>query len=153
MYSLTNKNAGPEACSLYQYINSIRGKAILSGQQEFPGDHNHGEELAYIRQVSGHSPAILGLDYISNDFEGVNRRAIAWHQKGGIVSICWHWGIPPYGLGYPSSQETIDMKELLTPGTELYQGLLDNLDLVANALKELQEEAALKEGVAVFEQK
>ena len=114
MYSLTNKNAGPEACSLYQYINSIRGKAILSGQQEFPGDHNHGEELAYIRQVSGHSPAILGLDYISNDFEGVNRRAIAWHQKGGIVSICWHWGIPPYGLGYPSSQETIDMKELLT---------------------------------------
>ena len=100
MYSLTNKNAGPEACSLYQYINSIRGKAILSGQQEFPGDHNHGEELAYIRQVSGHSPAILGLDYISNDFEGVNRRAIAWHQKGGIVSICWHWGIPPYGLGY-----------------------------------------------------
>ena len=140
MYSLSNKNAGPEACSLYQYINSIRGKAILSGQQEFPGDHNHGEELAYIRQVSGHSPAILGLDYISNDFEGVNQRAIAWHQKGGIVSICWHWGIPPYGLGYPSSQESIDMKELLTPGTELYQGLLDNLDLVANALKELQEE-------------
>lgn len=112
---------------------------MLSGQQECPKDETNGDELSYIQEVSGHLPAILGLDYISNDFSGVNTRARVWHEKGGIVSICWHWGIPPYGLGYPSSQESVDMTELLTPGTSLYQGLLDNLDAVANALKELCE--------------
>ncbi len=138
MAQLTNSNASKKAIQLYDFICSMRGKTILSGQQEFPSDHNHSEELRYIQSVSGHLPAILGLDYIHNDFEGVNERAKAWHEKGGIVSICWHWGIPPYGVGYPSSQKEIDMKELLTPGTELYRGLLDNLDAVANTLKELQ---------------
>ena len=125
---------------LYQFLCSINGKAILSGQQECPEDKTNGDELSHIEKCSGQLPAILGLDYIDNDFSGVNTRALNWHKKGGIVSICWHWGIPPYGLGYPSSQESVDMKELLTPGTALYKGLLDNLDAVARALLELNKE-------------
>lgn len=123
---------------LYQFLNSIKGIGILSGQQECPLDQTHGDELSHIQKCSGHLPAILGLDYIDNDFEGVNRRAMEWHDKGGIVSICFHWGIPPYGLGYPSSQESVDMEELLTPGTALHQGMLRNLDAVAEALSALQ---------------
>lgn len=138
-YTLTNPSAQDSAARLYSFLSSLKGKGILSGQQECPEDKTNGDELSYIQKVSGHLPAILGLDYIGNDFDGVNRRAIAWHKKGGIVSICWHWGIPPYGLGYPSSQESVDMTKLLTPGTALYQGLLDNLDAVANALKVLCE--------------
>lgn len=134
---LTNKNALSSAQELYDFLFSIQGKGILSGQQECPSDATNGDELSYIEKVSGKLPAVLGLDYISNDFDGVNTRAKAWHAKGGIVSICWHWGIPPHGLGYHSSQDSVDMKELLTPGTELYQGLLDNLDETARALSEL----------------
>lgn len=122
---------------LYRFLLDVNGKGILSGQQECPCDKTQGEELAHIRKASGHLPAILGLDYIENDFDGVNARAKEWHKKGGIVSICWHWGIPPYGIGYPSSQESVDMKKLLTPGTALYKGLLDNLDVAATALSEL----------------
>lgn len=134
---LTNPNATDGAQKLYNYIWSMKGKGILSGQQEIPGNHNQSEELRYIEETSGQLPAILGLDYIGNDFNGVNERALAWYKRGGIVSICWHWGIPPYGLGYLSSKESVDLAELLTPGTALYQGLLDNLDQTAAALKEL----------------
>ena len=136
---LTNPDSTPQAQALYEYLWSMKGKGILSGQQELPMDHNHGEELRYINEVTGKLPAILGLDYICNDFQGVNERALAWHKKGGIVSICWHWGIPPHGLGYPSSKETVDLAELLTPGTKLHQGFLDNMDQTANALKELRD--------------
>lgn len=136
---LTNKNSTARTQALYDYLWSMKGKGILSGQQEFPMDHNHGEELRYIKEVTGKEPAILGLDYICNDFHGVNERALAWYKKGGIVSICWHWGIPPYGLGYPSSKESVDLAELLTPGTALHQGFLDNMDQTAEALKELRD--------------
>ena len=136
-FLLTDPAAQLPAAELYRFLNLAEGRYILSGQQECPGNRNNWEELSYIEKVSGRLPAILGLDYIGNDFAGVNERAKRWHEKGGIVSICWHWGIPPHGVGYHSSQESVDMEELLTPGTELHQGMLDNMDAVANALKEL----------------
>lgn len=136
---LTDLSATVRTKHLYDFLLSLKGKGILSGQQECPCDKTHGDELAHIKECSGHLPAILGLDYIEHDYEGVNKRAREWFDRGGIVSICWHWGIPPYGVGYPSSQESVDMVELLTPGTPLYEGLLSNLDVVANALKELQD--------------
>lgn len=136
---LTNPLAQPAAQRLYQYLYDICGKGILSGQQECPRDKTHGDELSYIKKVSGHLPAILGLDYIEEDFEGVTKRAMDWHERGGIVTICWHWGIPPHGVGYRSSQEEVDMEELLTPGTALYQGMLDNMDEAARALAALCE--------------
>lgn len=138
-YMLTNPEAQESAVNLYRFLCSLKGKGILSGQQECPRNKTNGREFSYIKEVSGQLPAILGLDYIENDFEGVNERAQIWHGKGGIVSICWHWGIPPYGVGYPSSQKSIDMEELLTPGTALYQGLLENLDQTAKALSVLRD--------------
>lgn len=138
-YTLTNPDAQKSAVNLYRFLCSLKGKGILSGQQECPRDKTKGREFSYIEEVSGKLPAILGLDYIENDFEGVNERAQIWHGKGGIVSICWHWGIPPYGVGYPSSQKSVDMEELLTPGMALYQGLLENLDRTAKALSVLRD--------------
>ena len=136
---LTNQGSTPAAVRLYNYLWAMKGKGILSGQQEIPLNSNRSEELRYIKDVTGKEPAILGLDYIGNDFAGVNERAKAWHDRGGIVSICWHWGIPPYGLGYLSSKESVDLDELLTPGTALHQGFLDNMDQTAAALKQLME--------------
>ena len=136
---LTNQGSSPAAVRLYNYLWAMKGKGILSGQQEIPLNSNRSEELRYIKEVTGKEPAILGLDYIGNDFAGVNERAKAWHDRGGIVSICWHWGIPPYGLGYLSSKESVDLDELLTPGTALHLGFLDNMDQTAAALKQLME--------------
>ena len=135
--ALSNPNAAPEAVQLYEYLCSVEGRGILAGQQEHPSRGCQGSEMRYIKAVSGKLPAIRGLDYIHNDFDSVNRRAKAWHKSGGIVSICWHWGTPPDGVGYPSSQGTIDLEEALTEGTALHAGMLRQLDEVAAALKKL----------------
>lgn len=135
--TLSNPNASPEALRLYEYLCSIEGQGILAGQQENPRKNYHASDFRYIKTVSGKLPAVRGLDYIDEDFEGVNRRAKDWHRRGGIVTICWHWGTPPDGVGYPSSQGTIDLEEALTEGTALHEGMLRQMDQVGEYLKKL----------------
>lgn len=136
--TLSNPNATRETVRLYAYLRSMVGNGILAGQQECPTPGRFGGEMRYLRAVSGKLPAIRGLDFIHNDFDGVVRRSRAWHKMGGIVSICWHWGTPPDGVGYPSSQGQIDLEEALTPGTALYEAMLERMDEAAQALKRLQ---------------
>lgn len=135
---LTNPNATKEARIVYNYLKSIYGNHILAGQQESTWMGSPDYEMKYIEQVSGKLPAIRGLDYINNDFGGVTRRSMAWWKKGGLVSICWHWGTPPDGVGYESSKGTIDLDEALTEGTDLYNGMIAQMDRVAEELKILQ---------------
>ncbi len=135
--TLSNPNASPQAVALYDYLCSLPGKGILAGQQEFPVPRRCGNEMRYLKAVTGKLPAIRGLDYIDNDFEGVTRRAKDWWKMGGIVSICWHWGTPPDGVGYPSSQGQIDLEEALTEGTALHEGMLRQMDEAARALQKL----------------
>jgi hypothetical protein len=136
---LTNANATREAKRLYNYIRDIYGKSILSGQQESTWNGTPDDEMNYIKEKTDKLPAIRGLDYIDNDFEGVTRRSIDWWEKGGIVSICWHWGTPPGGVGYESSKGEININEALTVGTDLHQAMIADMDRVAEELKRLQD--------------
>ncbi len=137
---LTNPNATTEAMIVYDYINSVYKNGIIAGQQESTWiNNNPDDEMEYIERRTGKLPAIRGLDYINEDFDGVTSRSIEWWEKGGLVSICWHWGTPPDGVGYESSQETVDITELLTEGTDLYNGMIAQMDRVAEELLKLQE--------------
>ncbi|WP_208586850.1 glycosyl hydrolase [Gracilibacillus suaedae] len=77
---LSNSNASYEAKKLFQYICSIYGNKILSGQQESDWKAPADDELDYIKEKTGRLPAIRGLDYINDDYEGVNKRSIEWFQ-------------------------------------------------------------------------
>ncbi|WEK54668.1 MAG: glycosyl hydrolase [Candidatus Cohnella colombiensis] len=136
---LKNPNATKEAKILYNYIRDIYGDYIISGQQESTWKGTPDFEINYIKDNTGRLPAIRGLDYINEDFSGVTQRAIAWWELGGIVSICWHWGTPPDGVGYESSKGKIDLEEALTEGSDLYNGMIAQMDRVAEELKVLQE--------------
>jgi hypothetical protein len=137
--NLKNPNATYEARVLYNYICDIYKHYILSGQQESTWMGTPDYEMQHIREHSSRAPAIRGLDYINEDFDGVTQRAIKWWESGGIVSICWHWGTPPDGIGYDSSLGTIDPDEALTEGTNLYNGMIAQMDRVAEELKKLQD--------------
>lgn len=136
---LKNPHATREAKILFNYICSIYGNHILSGQQESTWLSTPDNEMNYIQATTGKLPAIRGLDYINNDFAGVTERSIQWWEKGGIVSICWHWGTPPGGVGYESSKGKVDLNEVLTEGTELHQAFIADMDRVAEELKILQD--------------
>lgn len=136
---LINETATKNTKILYNYICDIYGNKILSGQQESIWQGNPDDEMEYILSHTGKLPAIRGLDYMDEDFDGVTKRSLEWWNKGGIVSICWHWGTPPFGKGYESSKGEIDLEEVITEGTELYNGMLKQMDEVAEELKKLRD--------------
>ncbi|MBQ9119705.1 MAG: hypothetical protein IJY09_06585 [Lachnospiraceae bacterium] len=137
---LSNPNATAKAQLVYDYLCSVSGQGIISGQEESCGAAAASSEMNYLKKVTGKYPAIRGLDFINDDFEGVVDRSIFWsNSMHGLVCLSWHWGTPPDGVGYESSKGTIDLSEALTEGTDLHNALLADLDEAAGYLKELQD--------------
>ena len=136
---LSNPNASESAKELYDYICKTSGKAVISGQQESTWMGSADYETDYIYSASGKLPLIKGFDYMNDDFDGVNKRVVEWHEKGGIVTVCWHCGSDFSGEWTDCKETDIaDWDKALTPGTEEYDNLVRGMDKGAEALKELQ---------------
>ena len=131
------KNAKTE--KIYKYICSMQGKGIISGQQESTWMGSDQYEFDYIYNNTGKYPAIRGLDYMNDDFEGVNNRAMEWDKKGGIITICWHCG-SDFSLGYNECLNTniSNWTDALTEGTAEYDKMIEGMDRAAKALVELK---------------
>lgn len=137
--TLSNKNASAAAKSLYSYICEMYGNKIISGQQESTWMGSVDYEMNYIKDATGELPAMRGLDYMGDDFAGVNKRAIDWYNKGGIVTICWHCG-SDFSDSYDDSKaDDLDWDKALTEGTAEYEALIKAMDKGAQALTELKE--------------
>ena len=137
-YQLSNPNADNNTKKLYDYINDVYGTAIITGQQESTWMGSPDYEMDYIFENTGKYPAIRGLDFMNNDFDGVVERSIEWHEKGGIVTICWHTGV--ISSGYQESKDdNPDFSKLLTEGTDEYNEMIESWDKAAVALQELRD--------------
>ncbi len=137
-YQLSNPNADNNTKKLYDYINDVYGTAIITGQQESTWMGSPDYEMDYIFENTGKYPAIRGLDFMNNDFDGVVERSIEWHEKGGIVTICWHTGV--ISSGYQESKDdNPDFSKLLTEGTDEYNEMIESWDKAAIALQELRD--------------
>ena len=133
---LSNPAASREARALYAYLWSIYGKHTLTGQQELPWPRQKTRrELDYIQACSGKLPALLGLDYIlPQDWPGVADRATRWYKdEGGIVTLCWHWGVPDIGVGYENSKMDFDVAAAFRTGTPQNKAMARDLSAVADA--------------------
>lgn len=140
-HKLSNPDATKEAQALFDYICEIYKNNIISGQQESTWMGSDQYEFEYIYKNTGKYPAIRGLDYMNDDFNGVNKRAAEWHKKGGIVTICWHCGCDFSGSWSESmNTEITDWDKALTEGTPEYETLIKGMDKAAAALKELKEQ-------------
>lgn len=137
-YKLSNPNADEITCKVYDYICENFGTSIMTCQQESTWMGSPDYEMNYIEKTTGKLPAMRGLDYMNNDFDGVNSRAIAWWKKGGLVTICWHTGVKSSGY-----QESLDDKpnfdKLLTEGTDEYNEMMESWDKAAKALTKLRD--------------
>lgn len=135
---LSNPNADAVTAKVYNYICDNFGKQIMTCQQESTWMGSPEYEMDYILQTTGKLPAMRGLDYMNNDFKGVNERAISWWKKGGLVTICWHTGVN--GSGYQESlNDNPDFNKLLTEGTPEYNAMMKSWDEAATALAELRD--------------
>ncbi len=123
--------------SLLDLLRTMEGQRILLAQQESPNKGFSDRENEWIQAVTGELPAIRGLDFIHDDYDGVVDRARRWNDQGGIVTICWHTGV--VDNTYPAcKEENPDWGKLFTAGTEENGLLYSRWDRAAAALEQLQ---------------
>ena len=134
--------ATAETKSLMNYFAEVYGNHIISGQQEIYqyGPHGLETEFEYLKDLTGHYPAIRGFDYGNrccelfgaND-DGSTDRIIDWvKNKGGIATASFHLNVPKDFKNYtggtvPFEQTTYSAKIDDKPATDF---------VTANAYKE-----------------
>ncbi len=143
-----NKESIKEVHELLDFLYSIQGKKMLSGQ------HNYGdgirESTDSIFSITGKYPAIWGGDlsdirsnYLNN--QRVINQAIKQYKKGAIITLMSHHGRPfdkgsneflEHCQGEMSAEQ---WNEMITPGTKMHKMWQAKVDTIANALKQLHD--------------
>ncbi len=159
---LVNPAATQETKNLKAYMDDIYGQKIISGQY-------WDNYAVWIKNLTGKTPAILGLDFMDymprRKQEGAKptdtQKAIDWvNNKKGIVTFSWHWDAPADIFDVNYRQECagttggdarwykafyscavwFDLQNALAnPGSTNYNLLIRDIDLVAAELKILQD--------------
>lgn len=150
-------NAQPGVGSLLQLLDRVSGRYILSGQQELGWDAKRvDEDIAFIRETTGKSPVIRGLDFGAYTGDPPvpaslyeTERAIAWAKQGGVVTFSCHMvvsiGSPAgnpqfYSPGVEGRPGTsFDIRQAVIDGTAENRELLASLDVIARELKRLED--------------
>lgn len=150
---LVNENATDNAKRLFSYLCDSYGKYIISGQYCDTGASGW-ENLKISENNGGKFPAVLGLDVGYYSQTGVDHgveiktteQAISYWEKGGIVTICWHWLAPEKyitGTWYSAfrpEETNMDLTAIMNGEDEEGMALLKkDIDNVARQLLAMQE--------------
>jgi mannan endo-1,4-beta-mannosidase len=155
-------DASCEATALLDFLYEISGKYTLTGQHSYP--NTKGTNYKFAAEYIGKTPVIYSTDmgfakdgdtdsYLARP--DIVKKAIELYRLGVITTFCWH-AVPPTTVepvtfrpvvsSRPDSLISVQgqllddqFKDLLTPGTILYQNWCTQVDSVAFYLKKLQE--------------
>lgn len=162
--SLVNKNSTANTKKLYSFLKDSYGKYVITGQQCDGGIN--GNEFKAIKNLTGDYPALLGLDMMdytpSRTALGASssavEKAIEFADKGGIVTLCWHWNAPTEYLnstannsdgwwgGFYTKSSKFDIAKVMNGQDAKGKKLLDrDIKEIAKQLKRLE-----KAGVPVI---
>lgn len=144
--SPVNPNATPEARQLLAYLyQTVDSGRILSGLH-----HNklqmpvYRSDLDRIAQASGQEPLIWGGD-VAWDAARVVELATEQYRQGHIITLMWH-AARPFDRGIVNFKQQTQGKftdrqwrELVTPGSDMHQMWIAQVDSIAQYLKVLQE--------------
>ena len=154
--------ATKETQSLMAYLNGVYGKNIISGQQEIYSGGPHGleTEFEYLKDTTGHYPAIRGFDYGNfccpayGSDDGSTKRIIDWvKEKNGIATASFHINVPnkmeSYTIGdridwaqtsYNAKDNDFSPEKAYTKGTKEYDYYRQSLETLAAEFKKLEAE-------------
>lgn len=157
-----DSSATKETQSLMAYLASVYGKNIISGQQEIYSGGPHGleYEFDYLKETTGHYPAIRGFDYGNfccpayGSDDGSTERIIEWvKEKNGIATASFHINVPnkmdSYKIGdridwsqtsYSAKDNDFSPKKAYTKGTKEYDYYRQSLETLAAEFKKLEAE-------------
>lgn len=146
--SLSDGNASSATKGLYNYMKSLYGNKVLSGQQD---------DIQYIINNTGKEPAVAGFDLMDYSPSRIEKSGytptstesnIAWATKGanrGMISLVWHWN-PPTDLidqigkewwrGFYTDASNFDLQAVLADKNGAkYNLLLRDIDAIAVQLQ------------------
>jgi mannan endo-1,4-beta-mannosidase len=147
-----NAHATPEARALLAYLNSISGKGIVTGQHNYPYTGARWTDMAY--DLTGKYPGLYGQDFgfsAGEDKDSVLSRpemieeVKRQYQHGSIIALTWHEVRPTddepvtFTGSVQAHLTDYEWKELLTPGTPLYNRWCAQVDVVAGYLRQLRD--------------
>lgn len=150
---LVNFEASDNAKRLMNYLTDIYGEKILSGQYADGGYASW--EVFKLKEVNGQkTPAVIGLEMghccktaIDNNFThtSVEDALDAW-EKGGIVTMCYHWLAPEkyvtgiWWNGFRSEAVDIPLEKIMNGEDEEGMKLiLNDIDILAKELQPLKD--------------
>ena len=151
-----------ETQSLMAYLAEVYGKQIISGQQEIYSGGPHGleTEFEYLKDTTGHYPAIRGFDYgnfccpaFGSD-DGSTKRVLDWvKNRNGIATASFHLNVPKdfesFKIGshidwsnttYTASDTDFSPSKAATPGTKENEYYLAALKTLAAEFNKLEAE-------------
>ena len=142
-----NPKADARTRAVLGYLDELprrQGKRVLSGQFTDYGPHARLTLCEDAFKQTGHWPALIGLDYCDFGTGGlhtknVDRLALDYAQKGGLVTISVHLPNPANPQGGGLRDKGVDLTTLLTPGHETHRRWMAELDTMAAGLAELQD--------------
>ncbi|MDO3644943.1 glycosyl hydrolase [Mucilaginibacter sp. L3T2-6] len=146
-YQPVNADATTGTKKILRFLYSIKGKYILSGQQNYNSDRNVFSDSA--KNITGKYPAVWGSDFMNWGDKDLGpqivEESIKKAKDGYLVTLMWHEGNPtqdpPYDFEKNVKGKLTDKQwtELTTPGTALYNKWIGQIDVVAGYLKQLQD--------------
>lgn len=152
-----NPNLTPKALELLEYLHATAGKKIITGQhtQTVPM-----EERAYIHNITGRYPKLLGFELLSyspninyenateeclkevRENHGTVEEAIRWHKEtGGIVALCFHWFSPVGGFdkSFFSCNTDFDARRVFIQDTPERWAFYHDMSVIAKVLERFLE--------------
>ena len=138
---------------MLNYLYQIKGKKTLYGMHNIIGGMS--DMTDSIHTITAKYPAIWGGDFgfadSTHDIDNIKYRPLLvpeikkQYAKGAIIVMSYHQANPflgeptPFKGGVISKLTDEQWKELITPGTPLYQKWATQMDLIAVYFKELQD--------------
>jgi mannan endo-1,4-beta-mannosidase len=147
-----NPNANPCTRAVLTYLTGLEvrsDKRLLSGQFVDFGNGANLKLMDRIQELTGHSPAIIGVDYVDFGrrdltFATPNKAAIDYWKRGGLPNISAHFYNPANtnrlnvrdgGL----RDKGVDLDTLLADGPDTHKAWMHELDQLAGGLQELKD--------------
>ena len=152
--------ATKEARELLQYLHTVAGKQIITGQhtQTIPC-----EEITYIRENTGKEPKLRGFELLAyspninyedaspeclkevEENKGTVETALQWARENrpdGILTFSFHWFSPIGGRdkSFYAEHTDFDAAKVLQEGTPERTAFYHDMDVIAEILQRFQEE-------------
>lgn len=150
---LADANASDATKILYAYLKYYYGKRIVTSTVAKVNWNTTGAEN--VKKITGSYPAINCFDFIHIPFDGswINYSDLTpvtdWAEKGGVVSLMWHFNVPTSEDDYKAGTfsnitcspdaTTWDMDNIYVDGTWEHSWFYGQMDKVAAIILRLQE--------------